>query len=149
MKLVDFQFEHLELFDWREDEQKMYNVGSDFVRAITTAENKGESYTFMHDGRIVAIGGVVPLTKKTGYAFSLFSVHADKAHVATARAVSRMFHRLVEDLGLHRVTTYNLVEAERHHKWCEWLGFVREGVVPKFDDEGKDYVQYGLVINGH
>lgn len=148
MKLVDFQFDHLELFDWREDDKKLYNVGSDFVRCLLNAEKSGECYTAMHDGRILVIGGIVPLSKKTGYAFTLFSSHAEKSPIPAAKMVKRMFNRMIEDMGLHRVTTFNLLEATRHHKWCEWLGFVREGIIRKFDDEGKDYVQYGLVKNG-
>lgn len=145
MKLVEFQFEHLELFDWRDEERKMYNVGSEFVNALLMAEKKGECFTAMHDGRIIVIGGIIPNSAKTGYAFTLFSKHADKAPISAAKTVRRMFGRMVEDMGLHRVTTYNLVEATAHHKWCEWLGFEREGIIKKFDDEGKDYVQYGRV----
>lgn len=148
MKLVEFQFEHLELFDWREEEKRMYNVGSDFVRALVNAE-KGECYTAMHDGRILVIGGIIKLSAKTGYAFTMFSSHAEKAPIPAAKLVKRMFSRMVEDMGLHRITTYNLIEAVRHHKWCEWLGFEKEGIVRKFDDEGKDYVQYGMVLNGN
>lgn len=144
MKLVEFQFEHMELFDWREEDRKMYNVGSDFIRILISAEKK-EVYTAMHDGRIMVIGGIIPTSKKTGNAFTIFSAHADRAPLAAARTVKRMFTRMMEDMGLHRITTMNLLEAERHHKWCEWLGFKREGVIRKYDDEGKDYVQYGLV----
>ena len=145
MKLVDFQFEHLELFDWRQEEYRLYNVGSDFVRALLSAEEKGECYTAMHDGRILVIGGIVRQSKKTGYAFTLFSAHADKSPIVAGRLVKRMFSRMMEDMGLHRVVTYNLVDAWSHHKWCEWLGFKQEGVVLKFDDEGNHYIQYGMV----
>lgn len=148
MKLVDFQFDHLELFDWREEERKMYNTGSEFVKALLSAEEKGECYTAMHDGRILVIGGIVRQSQKTGYGFTLFSTHADKAPIAAAKIVKRMFTRMMEDMGLHRVTTFNLIDAEKHHKWCEWLGFRWEGVVEKFDDEGNDYYQYGLVTHG-
>ena len=149
MKLVDFDFEHFALFDWREEEYKMYNVGSEFVRALLSAEKTGECYTAMHDGRILVIGGIVRQSAKTGYAFTMFSKHVDKSPIPAARLVKRMFARMTEDMGLHRIVTYNLVSAEAHHKWCEWLGFVREGIARKFDDQGNDYVQYGLVTDGN
>lgn len=149
MKLVDFEFEHLALFDWRDDEAKMYNVGSEFVAALLNVEKNGEAYTAMHDGRILVIGGIIRQSKKTGYAFTMFSKHAEKSPIPAARLVQRMFKRMVEDMGLHRVTTYNLIDAVQHHKWCEWLGFRWEGVVEKYDDEGNDYYQYGLVTHGY
>jgi hypothetical protein len=146
MKLVGFCFEHLALFDWREEEREMYNVGSEFVKALLTLEEKGDCYTAMHDGRILVIGGIVRQSTKTGYAFTMFSSHAEKYPTVAAKLVKRMFDRMIEDMGLHRVVTYNLLSAEKHHKWCEWLGFKREGICQKFDDEGRDYVQYGKVL---
>lgn len=148
MKLVDFQFEHLDLFDWRPEEMKMYNVGSELVRALAAAE-KGECFTAMHDGRVLVIGGIIKQSAKTGYAFTIFSAHAAKYPVTAARLVKRMFSRMVEDMGLHRIVTWNMLEASSHHKWCEWLGFKLEGVARKFDDEGNDYIQYGLVTDGN
>lgn len=148
MKLVDFQFEHLALFDWRDEEKKMYNVDSAMMQALLTVEKKGEAYTALHDGRILVIGGIVPLSKKTGYAFTLFSQHADQSPHAAARLVRRMFRGMVEDMGLHRVVTYNLEAALVHHRWCEWLGFSYEGRLLKFDDDGNTYVQYGRVTHG-
>lgn len=145
MRLVDFQFEHLELFEWREHEKKMYNAGSAFLSALLTVEKTGEGFTAVHDGRILGIGGIVPVTQKTGFAFTLLSVYADRHPVAVARVGRRMFHRMFEDMGLHRITTYNLEQAEAHHKWCEWLGFTREGRLEKYDDAGQTYIQYGMV----
>lgn len=145
MKMVDFQFEHLELFDWRQEEYGMYNTGSDFVNSLLEAEQKGVCYTVIHEGRILAIGGIVSRTQKTGYAFTMFSKYADEFPTMLARLGKRMFRQMVESQGFHRITTYNRVGMDHHHKWCEWLGFKREGVVEKFDDEGNDYIQYGMV----
>ena len=145
MKLVGFQFEHLELFDWRPDEQKMYNVGSEFVNMIISMNENGECYTAMHDGRILVIGGIIRQSQKTGYAFTLFSRHAEIYPVAAARLVKRMFDQMRQSMGLHRITTFNLEDQDMHHRWVEWLGFRFEGVIEKYDDEGGNYYQYGLV----
>lgn len=148
MKLVEFQFEHLDLFEFREGEKEMYNVGSEFMQAIIKAGEKGEIYTAIHDGRIMVIGGVIPRSKKTGYAFTFFSQYADKAPYLVARTAKRMFARVIEDMGLHRVTTYNMVKMPVHSRWCEWLGMKREGLILKMDDAGNDYYQYGMVLDG-
>lgn len=145
MKLIDFDFDHLLLFDWRENEYDMYNTNSDFVNTMISMEKQGEMFTALHDGRILMIGGVIPVTKKTGYAFSAFSKHAENHKIMCGKTIKRMMHCMMEDMGLHRLTTYNLVVNGHHHKWCEWLGFKSEGVVEKYDDEGRDYIQYGLV----
>lgn len=148
MKLVEFQFEHFDLFDWRESERELYNVNSEFINLIVKSCENGEVYTATHDGRILVIGGIVRRSKKTGYAFTFFSKHADAAPIAAAKLVKRMFKRMVEDMGLHRVTTHNMVKMPLHNRWCEWLGMEKEGLVRCMDDAGNDYYQYGMVING-
>lgn len=148
MKLVEFQFDHLELFDWRENEFNMYNAGSELLTVITKAAESGLCHTALHDGRILGLGGIIPLSKKTGYCFTIFSRHSDSYPVASARLGKRMFTGMVRDMELHRVVTYNLVDNSHHHKWCEWLGFKAEGVLEKFDDLGRSYIQYAWVKNG-
>lgn len=143
--LKEFCFEHLDLFAWREDDYKTYNINSEFIQAFVKAGDNGEIYTATCDGRILVIGGIIKTSEKTGYCFTMFSKYAGKYGTSAARTVRRMFERMREDMGLHRLTTYNRIGAEDHNRWCEWLGFEKEGVVRKFDDEGNDYIQYGLV----
>lgn len=145
MELLEFQFEHLDLFTWRADDLKTYNINSEFVAAIISAERKGQIWTAFHAGRILVIGGILPHSKRTGYCFTLFSKWAEQHKIASARLVRRMFARMLDDMGYHRVVTYNRVDAGSHNNWCEWLGFVREGIIRKFDDAGNDYYQYALV----
>lgn len=148
MRWIDkkkFCFEHLDLFAWRDEDLETYGARSELVDVLISAAEKGECWTGIYDGRIVVIGGVLPYTEKTGYCFTIFSEHADRHRTATARATRRMFESMVDTMGLHRIVTYNRIGAHEHNKWCEWLGFKREGVVEKFDDAGNDYVQYALV----
>lgn len=147
VELRKFCIEHFELFAWRPDDHKTYNVNSEFTQAVILADRKGESWTAIYDGRIMVIGGIVPHSAKTGYCFTLFSRYADDHKLIVAKLVKRMFLAMFEDVGYHRVVTYNRVDALHHHKWCEWLGFKLETPEPirKFDDEGNDYYQYGLV----
>jgi hypothetical protein len=149
MQLIDFRFEHLELFDWRENERGVYDTGSDFTRRLCAAADDPalfEAYTAVHDGRILVVGGIFKFSEKTGGAWTIFSRHADAYPVASAKLVRRMFNGMIADKGLHRVVTWNLVTAAAHHKWCKWLGFELEGPARKFDDQGRDYMQYARVI---
>lgn len=144
MKLVPFQFEHLDLFAWKPGDQEIYNIGSEFIEALRKAEV--DSFTLIADGRIMGVGGIIKRTEKTGYCFTAVSRYAKPI---VARLVKRQLKAMMRDMGLHRVVTYNRVQADHHHRWCEWLGFELEGKVCKFDDEGNDFLQYGLVAHGN
>lgn len=145
MQLLPFKFEHFELFEWRPEEAALYNTDSEFTRAIINAAENGECYTAVHDGRIVWIGGVMKMSKKTGYCFTIFSKYSDTCAIEAARTIKRMIYRMMDDMGLHRLVTYNLDGMALHHRWCEWLGFEYGGLDRKFDDEGRDYFRYALV----
>jgi hypothetical protein len=144
VEMKQFCFEHLDLFAWRDDDFKTYQIRSELMDGLIHAVEKGECWTAVKDGRILVIGGVVPQTKKTGLCFTLFSRYADENKIAAARSVRQMFKGILEEFDLHRVVTYNRVGATNHHKWVEWLGFKFEAEVAKFDDEGNNYFQYAL-----
>lgn len=143
--MIPFQYEHLDLFTWREDDLKTYGTQSQLNNALASAADKGQCWTAVYDGRIMVIGGIFKHTPKTGYCFTLFSEYSVRHKIIAAKAVRQMFNGLLQDMGLHRVETYNRIGAESHNKWCEWLGFEKEGVAKKFDDEGNDYVRYALI----
>lgn len=147
IELKPFQFEHFDLFAWREEDRKLYDVNSEFVSEFINAKD-AECWTAIEDGRIVCIGGVVKRTGKTGYCFTIFSKYATGKSVGVARIVRRQFFAIISTLGLHRVVTYNRASADTHNKWVEWLGFKFECVAEMFDDEGNDFHQYALIVRG-
>ncbi len=148
IRIIPFQPEHLDIFDWRETENQMYNTGSDLTRRLTSAMQAGgdmfEAWTMVYDGRILVMGGIFKVSEKTGYCWTIFSRW--NAPLSAVRAVRARFMEMISRMGLHRLTTFNLKGQDGHHRWCAFLGFTAEGTERKFDDEGRDYVRYALVL---
>jgi hypothetical protein len=144
VELKPFNFEHLDLFAWRDDDLKTYGIRSELMDALTAAAERGDCWTAIYDGRILVVGGIIPQTQKTGLCFTIFSEYADQCKIGAARTVKRMLASVMGELGLHRITTYNRADAQDQHKWCEWLGFKFECVAAKFDDDGNNYFQYAF-----
>lgn len=144
MELKAFKPEHLDMFDWNEHDKAVYSINSPFMNTIACMSGK-DAFSAFHEGRLLVIGGVIPFSKKTAYAFSLFSKWAKMYPITSAKVVRRMFKQLIDTHGYHRLTTVNPVSGEDHHDWCYWLGFKKECILEKYDDEGNDYVQYGYV----
>lgn len=143
--IKDFCFEHLDLFEWRDCDKETYNIGSEFIGIFANLEKAGRSLTGIYEGRILGIGGIVPLSQKTGYCFTAFSKYADLVPLSSARTARKLFEGLRKDMGMHRLVTYNRLGATNHDLWCEWLGFSFEGYALAFDDEGNDYKQFAWV----
>lgn len=144
MELKAFKPDHLDMFDWNDHDKAVYSIDSQFTRAINSMTH-GETFSAFHEGRLLVIGGAVPFSKKTAYAFSIFSKWAKLYPLTSARIVRRMFQTVIKTHGYHRLVTVNPVTGEDHNDWCHWLGFQKEAILRKYDDAGNDYVQYGYV----
>lgn len=151
MRMIPFHIEHLDMFDWKEGEREAYSVSSEISARITQAletNENAESWTLLHEGRIMAVGGLYRLSKKTGGAWMIFSRWADTSPVACARLIRKKFLEMIRRWELHRLTTVNRADKLIYNRWCEFLGFVPECVLEKYDDAGSAYVQYALVMEG-
>lgn len=138
MRFIEFRPELLELFEWDEDDKKIYDISPEFFQQIPSG-----GYCLVHDGRIMGFGDVIQITRKTGYVYAFVSKYG-KENPRILRHGKRMFRRVIEDMGLHRVVTFNL--SQEQNRFCEWLGFKFECDLEKHDDKGRTYAQYAMVM---
>lgn len=141
IKLIPFAFAHFDVFEpspadvarYGEISSKMEHPMAEF----------GTSFTGVADGRVIAFGGILAVSKHTGFGWTMLGVHAKAYHgLELFRLVKRMLEQMMDDMSLHRIETANLQEAADHHKWCRALGFVEEGPMFQYDDEGRDYIRF-------
>lgn len=146
MEIIEFCLEHLDLFQWNTRDLENYGTPERFYILFKKAQIEGMAYTGIYDGRIMGIAGLIPYGEKVAYGFAGFSKYAKSMPVSCIKIIKHRFINVAKDMGLHRIVTYNIINSERNNRFCEWLGFEKEALVRKFDDEGKDYIQYGYVL---
>lgn len=140
MRLIPFDFEHLDIFEQADADIARYGVITSESPLLMTQFSVG--FTGIIEGRIVIVGGVTPVTEHTGKCWTLISKHAAGHGVRIVAKTKECLDSMMTDMRLHRLETSNLKEAEEHHKWCKMLGFVEEGEMPYYDDKKRTYIRF-------
>jgi len=105
----------------------------------------GPAYSFADDKGILFCAGIVLMMKGVGEAWSF----CDRAVSGYPREV--LFYQkeqLTKEMTrqkLHRVQAHCLTSWRAAWRFLEHLGFQREGVVRKYDPEGRDYYLYSMI----
>jgi hypothetical protein len=116
--------------------------------SITQAEQLGAliAFSLMHDGKILAIGGIYDLWPGVGEAFSIMS--------DTAFNYSKSLYQHFKinlDFGVNykkytRVQSIVKVGFDAGVRFIEHLGFEREGRMEKWGPDGSDYYMYKRIM---
>lgn len=146
IELIPFKAEHLELFTQTEEDKKRYGVFSDEI--AQGMEELGVAFTAVDDGRILVVGGVLLIDNVKGHCWTMVSKYAAGYGISVLRVVKGQLESIMETHGLHRVETANIADATEHHRWCELLGFEREGEMRFFDERKRTYVRYAKFWEG-
>lgn len=142
--LIPFKQSHLDLFVACDEDIERY--GDLIQKMDTDLPDAGFTFTAVADGRVLVVGGVVPYTMHTGYGWTFVSKYAEQYGISVFRVVKQQLEAMMRHLKLHRVETANLLDAERHRRWCRLLGFEEEGVLRKYDEEGRDYIRMAKIM---
>ncbi len=134
----------MDLFDQTESDIERYGkISSEMSNPM--AEH-GVCFTAIKDGRILVVGGILQATNHTGHCWTMLSKHAEGAGISVLRVVKCQLEGMMRSMQIHRVETSNLKDAEQHHKWCELLGFRKEGEMRYYDDDKRDYIRFAKIL---
>lgn len=137
IEIIQYKNAHLDLIQIKERDRETY----DEIKA-RDMENNSVSFTGIHDGRVLIVGGIVPITEYCGYCWTLLSRHVDSLVMETSRAVKKKLEEMMDGMGFHRVQTASLQDAFDQHRWCKMLGFIEEGPLHKNDEKKRDYIRF-------
>lgn len=140
MRAIPFDFEHLDIFEQSDEDIERYGKLTS-ESPIPMAEY-GVGFTGIYDGRILIMGGIMPVSVHTGKCWTMVSKHAREHGEMVFRQTRRQLENMMEDMKLHRLETSNLADAVEQHRWCRLLGFVMEGEMPYYDDRKRTYIRF-------
>ena len=114
---------------------------SDRIYGKDTFPSDAPSVGILQGGRIV--GGVV-YTMYTGNGIMMNVAGADRSWL-TRSFLRTVFEYPFKQLGCSRVSGLVRVDNKDAIRFDERLGFVREGVIRKGDEDGTDLILYGML----
>lgn len=115
----------------------------------TVMEAAEHSYTGFWGERMLGFAGLALQWpgRATGWAILGPYVGASQLLAITRNARARMEEIQRED-RYRRIEAHVVTGFEAGHRWATRLGFVFEGVMRRFDPEGRDHVLYARISNG-
>lgn len=97
------------------------------------------TFTFVADGQVVGVGGLVLGRRGSAEAWNVFSDWALARYVGIPFAVRRLLDDRQASMRLYRVwATGNVDEWDRLSRWFRFLGFEYEGRMQKWGPDGQD-----------
>ena len=136
MKIIDFEPEHV-LQIKPQPHQAFMQLTLEYGQYLAT----GNCSTGIHDGKIVAIGGILTVYPGRGFLHMIVADGMPHQWIKLYRAAKRLINA-VGDEYVRLETMSNFEEANR---WLELLGFEFEGVLRRVMPDGTDARSYSIV----
>ncbi|HBZ17497.1 MAG TPA: hypothetical protein DEO73_17295 [Pantoea sp.] len=136
MKIIDFEPRHILQID-PQSCQKYIPLTLEYGQSLMA----GNCFTGIHDGKVVAVGGVLPVCADRGYLHLIVAEGMPHQWVKLYRAACR----LIDAVGGDYVRLETLSSTPESDRWLEMLGFECEGTLRKILPNGMDARSYSKV----
>lgn len=136
MNIIEFEQNHL--FEIKpQRNQSAAPITEEYAQTIQA----GDCFTGVQDGRVVAIGGVVPVCEGRGFMHLIVAEGIPHQWVKLYRAATRLINAVRGD--------YRRIEAlsafDEADRWLVMLGFQYEGTLRSIMPDGSDAKSYSIV----
>ena len=138
MHFVPFEPEHM-LFVMDVNEHVMSEQeGLDLLELGKKSKEAGPCLTLI-DGEAIACGGIRIICEGSG---SIWLRVSKRAGPHVHKELKAQMHRWIEQHHLDRLQALAPGQWGQDHKYLEWMGMKREGVMRKYGPHGQDQVLY-------
>lgn len=136
MKIIDFVPEHILQIEPQAC-QRYLKLDLPYGEYLAS----GSCFTGIQDGKIFAIGGILPLSDTRAYLHMIVSEGFPHQWVKIFRATKRLIAGVENDY-IRLETLSTTAESDR---WLEMVGFTSEGVLRRVMPDGTDAKSYSIV----
>jgi RimJ/RimL family protein N-acetyltransferase len=145
-ELIPFQIEHVD----RITERSVFNAKDQLRERLKVLSTQRGAHmgTIARGEKILAIVGVIQTRQGFGEVWSVTSDEIRSTPIAFHKLALALLRHFEQRLSLTRVQVTVREDYVTGQKWAESLGFVREGVMRKYDLDGSNHVLYARVSDG-
>jgi RimJ/RimL family protein N-acetyltransferase len=144
MNRIPFEPKHLDEIELQPHEKEMFNAQGFLQVATGTAAT---TYSFIHKGALIAIGGYYEKWKGVVELYIVPSVHFTKYPIAVLKETQNMYDEVTADISIHRIESACLDDPTRS-RFMEYWGFKLEGTMRQYSSDKHDYCMWGWIRNG-
>lgn len=142
-KLIVFPFNkiHLSLLHLRDFETNRL----EHIQQFPEVYEYGVGYSVFDNHRLIFCGGFIPYWEGAGEVWIICDVCV-KHYIRELYFYTKLYlDRIIDRYKLHRVQSSVMVDYCAGHRFLERMGFKKEGLMRKYDWQGKDYYLYARI----
>lgn len=140
MQIIQFQPEHLQELALQPAQKDAYAdlAKKEYGESLA----KGQAATVLHEGRIVACTGAIPIWKGRAELWSLIAADIGPLGMHKLHFKAK---RWLESTDWRRLEAHCDARYLQAHRWLHLLGFKCEGPLEKYTPDGRDCLRFARV----
>jgi len=139
LKVVHFEPFHCSLINLREHERRIALVNPEvYTTLLSAASHVKRVMTLVQDNIIMGFIGYHEFWKGSYEVWIIPAKEVFKSKITFLRTVKFYLEEFIRVEKPKRVQITALADAT-HDRWCEWLGFEKEGTMRNFAPTGETY----------
>ena len=145
IRLIEFRPEHAEeLFD--NNSTPATGDSKFMVREwLERMARPDRAFSMIDSGHLIVAGGIYPVWDGLGEAWMIPSDKIEEYKLSIVRHLRRHIDKIVDEDGLRRLQAAVRSDFPAAHRFIEFLGFRREGLMRSYGPGGDDYFMYARV----
>lgn len=145
-ELIPFQLDHVDQIV----ERGVFNQKDQLRTRLSVLKNQPGSHlgTIVRGPAVMALVGIIQTRAGFGEAWAVTSDEIHSAPIAFHKLALALLRHFEQKLSLHRIQISVKDDYTAGQRWAEALGFVREGVMRKYDLDGSNHILYARVTDG-
>ena len=142
--LTPFRAAHADYIDMQDVDAQVVFATRDFRRNMKAFEKGGFSWTGIVGTRIIGCGGIVDLWPGVAYGWLICSGLAKTYKMFLYKTVKNAI-LAADSRGIHRIEAAIYCKNDTAISFAIHLGFESEGLMRKYDSNGKDFLRYARI----
>ena len=145
IRLIDFRPEHAA--DLFEDSTGKASEGSKYILDVWLQRMAltDRSFSLIDNGHLIVAGGIFPVWDGLGEAWLIPSDRITRYRKSMISHLRRHIDRITKEDGLRRVQATVRADFPAAHRFLEFLGFDREGLMVSYGADGADHYLYARI----
>lgn len=145
MYLIPFKSDHAKIMMSQGTNAAQIGMEPDHYEVFNNLEFENLSFTAIADNSFICSAGIVPMWQGVFEGWFIGSNKIWDHPVLAARAIKKGMKQLYQDNNITRLQTAVRADFPMGIKFAKWLGFEDEGLMKKYDMEGKDFYRYARI----
>tara|TARA_B100000029_G_scaffold340658_1_gene332929 strand:- start:2070 stop:2519 length:450 start_codon:yes stop_codon:yes gene_type:complete len=144
LDLIEFKKDHAHLMVNALMNDPMVQLDEKYHEQLNELEVPGMSFTAIKDNKIICSGGVIPVWDQVFEGWVMGSHLIWKNRISAAKIIKKSMEFLIQQNNIVRLQTAVKKDFYLGHRFAEWLGMEKEGIMKKYQNN-EDYYRYARI----